>query len=572
MTFKFYLIVSLSFAMLTPLAASGTVSAETRVSRVIVYPEWAYVTRSTTVDLGGREGRVVLEGLPAWIDHDSILVKASPAGSAEIRGVTAGSVYLQKITEKEVERARLKVVEMEDRLNDYYTEIDVLEEQLQYIKSIAPWKAETVPHEGTVRPVSTSELAEVGEYLRSSIHKVMTRKNEINRIIRDLQPELAAVQNEWNEIASRARYEQSEIVIDLETTGRSTVDLEVSYLISGASWYPRYDARTSEGSNEIEIICTAIVQQTTGEDWSSAEFILSTIKPYLIRQRPELNPWIVNETYSAEESNVSLNRGSNEDYITRLNDLKTKQDMLYNFQEENQQAYSYYEQNIIQAKEVARQAEERGTTIEFTINGNYSVFTDGKPVKMMVGRTSLQAERYYSSIPVVSQSTYVTGTIKNEADFPFLPGVVEVYNNGNFIGKSRIDFVATRERFELYMGLAERIKVSRSLDARKSAHALFGKKKVLTVGYNIEVHNFMDEAVTIAIQDQVPISQSSQVKIKLVSVEPRIEPDEQGIMEWVVDLGPQEKRTCYFEFEIEYPGNVYLENAMELEKQLKMMY
>jgi hypothetical protein len=40
---------------------------------------------------------------------------------------------------------------------------------------------------------------------------------------------------------------------------------------------------------------------------------------------------------------------------------------------------------------------------------------------------------------------------------------------------------------------------------------------------------------------------------------------------WKIDANPSEKKTLYFEFEVEYPKDYVLKNAIELERYIENM-
>ena len=172
----------------------------------------------------------------------------------------------------------------------------------------------------------------------------------------------------------------------------------------------------------------------------------------------------------------------------------------------------------------------------------------------------------YSAAPAVSKSTYVIGAMRNSADFPLLPGPVRVYIDGSFIGKSAIDCVSENERFELYLGLEQRIKVTRDLDSKKSAVSRSGSRRRLVAAYTISVRNYLTKPVELEVTDQVPVSQDSSVKVKVLAIEPRTEVPDKGIITWPGELPAEGGAELRFEFLVDYPDDVELPNAAAMEK------
>lgn len=572
---------SLIIAFCLVLAFCGVVSAQeglkttvekgisSKIIHVTVYPQWAYVTRLAEVSLSGKAEKFFFKNLPAWIDEESIRVRVESPGECTIIGASTKTIYLVRATEEEVHRAEEEVTKLRDKIEDINAEINILSQEKAYLSDLKVWKLEKVPHESAVREVTTDELHKVKNFITDELLKNVSKTTELKRKIRDLQPELRAKEKEWADVKSRARLEKKEIIVELSSKRPARAELFVSYLISGASWYPSYDARTDVGREKINLSCEAILQQTTGEDWKDATFTLSTIQPYLMRQKPELAPWYINtasvQTISRTPQQFSTFRGSGKEK-RRMQKIQQKQEGWNVANAPG--AWKGFSRNSQQAMEVIRQVEERGTTAEFDIIGRYSVKTDGKAVKMPIGITELNAIRRYSAAPAVSKSTYVTAKMRNKGKFPFLPGPVKVYVAGSLIGKSKIDCVAEEEKFELYLGLEERIKVTRELDTKKSSIAIFSRKKRLNVAYNIKVKNFLKGPATIEISDQIPVSQDATVKVKLLNTDPNPGKTEKGIITWPLRFDAGEAKTIHFEFQVEYPETVQLRRARQLEEQI----
>jgi uncharacterized protein (TIGR02231 family) len=550
---------------------------QSKVVRVIVYPQWAYVTREAELAIPAGMSRFIFRGLPPWIDEDSVRVNLNEARGITIVGASTQTVFLARSDEEEVRRAEEEVVRLRDQIADLNTELASLLEEKKYLQELTPWKLGKTPQDGAPRAVTLAELRELKIFIQRDLLANMKQANGIERRIRALNPELAAREKAWQTVQNRGRLEQKEIAVELEARSDSRAQLTVSYLISGASWYPVYDARAHSEKGNVTFACKAVVQQSTGEDWSGASFTLSTIQPYLVREKPKLLPWYVNvenitrETQQQIESEAAP-RFRSEETKGRMEKMaaiqEKQQDELKKMDVDAQQAFKSVNDNAFQALKMIRTVEERGTTVEFAVPSTFTIKADGKPAVLPIGSADLETSRRYYAAPAISKSTYVTGEIRNNAGFVFLPGEVKVYIDGNFMGKSAIDCVAQGEKFELYLGLEERIQVSRELDMKKSSTRSAGDRKRLQVTFVLEVKNYLKSPVNIEIRDQIPVSQDSAVKVKLIEIFPFVETIDKGIITWPLSLQPEETKQLRFEFQMEYPVNIYLKNALELERML----
>ena len=57
-----------------------------KITNVIVYPEWAYVTRIAKVTIEKGETKLIYKNLPAWIDPESIQIKVNGSDQFKILG------------------------------------------------------------------------------------------------------------------------------------------------------------------------------------------------------------------------------------------------------------------------------------------------------------------------------------------------------------------------------------------------------------------------------------------------------------------------------------------------------
>jgi len=560
--------------------AAESRAVESTITHVTVYPEWAYVTRVAEAALPAGASRLTLDNLPAWIDGESIRVSLKGAPGITLQGASTQTTYLTRSTEEQVNQAEDAVTALQDRIEDLNNRLAVLEEEKQYLKGLRVFSAEATPKDAAVREVDVDEMAAVQSHLKTQMMQNIEAITAVRREVRGLQPELSAAKKKWNDLRGRVRLEQKQIVIELTAEAATEAVLEVGYLISGASWYPAYDARTDSRTGQVTLTARAVVQQSTGEDWSDATFVLSTIQPYLTREKPELKPWYIGADIDLNAALSNTNSGgSNSIYesgrfgpnagAARLSKIQSKQLEFNEFDQQAAFAYGKVMSNRDNLIRVIRQVEERGTTVEFTVAGKHAVTADGKATDMPLGVATLETTRHYSAVPAVSRSTYVTGKLRNTGSFPVLPGEVRIYTDGSFVAKSELPFVAQNEKFELFLGLEERIKVTRELDYTRSSSATWSNKKRLDAAYVIEVRNFLDRPINIEISDQIPVSQLKAVSVKLEEAGPDPASTEKGILAWSVDLAAGKSLPIRYAYRVEYPPNSQVTAFEAVEQQIR---
>ena len=128
--------------------------------------------------------------------------------------------------------------------------------------------------------------------------------------------------------------------------------------------------------------------------------------------------------------------------------------------------------------------------------------------------------------------------------------------------RSNIDFIATGERFSLFLNVADHLKLTRVLDKKHSA--LIKKKRTrMKVAFIVTVENLSSKVTSLKLADRIPVSENRQVVISRVKISPTVKPDSKGLLHWQLTLKPKEKRTFRIQYQIEYPPTLTLETRRQ---------
>jgi hypothetical protein len=88
-----------------------------------------------------------------------------------------------------------------------------------------------------------------------------------------------------------------DVVAIVDGTGgpKLGAELELEYFVPGARWKPAYDLHYASARGQIRVETAAVVEQTTGEDWTDTVLLLSTAMPGRGIDLPELLTWTLGE-------------------------------------------------------------------------------------------------------------------------------------------------------------------------------------------------------------------------------------------------------------------------------------
>ena len=254
-------------------------------------------------------------------------------------------------------------------------------------------------------------------------------------------------------------------VVEVVVACAGSAPVQLSYLVGGASWSPAYEARLGD-ANTVDLSTFGTITQTTGEDWKNAKLTLSTAVPRQNATPPEIGPLRVwaDEREPPRKSLVSRSE----------------------LQEHARASGSG-------APGAARVGvADQGVSVQMSLPEAADVPGDGTPARLLVARTRLPAAVRYRTAPKFMPFVFRVAEVTNTAPFPLLPGPVDAFRRGHFLGRYGTERIATGDRFTLTFGVEESMKVKRTVVAEvQRVEGLLGGKRHHKYEYKLEVANYL---------------------------------------------------------------------------------
>lgn len=540
--------------------ASAPRPLPSQITDVTVYADRARVTRSAAVEIPAGTTTLALRKLPGWIDEGSVRIAISPADAARIVDVEVDHDHLAEPDSDVAKKAEAALREINDRIAALDDETAVLDAQQRQIEAIRAFSVDKLPKDAVARPVKPAEVASFVDYVTEALRKNAVARREIEKKRRDLVPEQAARQKALAEVRERAQLEQRSVRVTMKGERARHATLRLTYMVPGATWEPTAELRASSDTAPVSLASFATVTQTTGEDWEGATLVFSTQRPNETMRLPEVEALLLGSNTGvlapvardAADSFAEAQRA-----YGSMNAVLSKQKADY--------AGYFQQQQLVQARveRVFHELQERGTTAHFTALANPPVRTDGHPVRVPIGTASLAATHRILAAPQVSLNAAQTLDLVNTAEQPILPGKVALYLDGAFLGTTETGFVAPGEKFSAFAGVADRVKLTRTLDKQHSALARGGKKTKIQVSWLVSAENLGDRPLTVALADRIPVSEDDQIRVSKVHIAPEVRPDEKGLLHWDVALAGKQAKQFRIEYTLEYPTELLARYRME---------
>lgn len=540
----------LSILLATAVQASGEpVPVASQISTVTVYADQAQVTRKGTVNLKAGLNLVSIDNLPLTLNQESLRVSGKGTGVARIAGLTVKPVFLERLQEQrireleeQIEVAQRKVATLEARRKG-------LSAQKAFLESIRVGWGERISKElGQGKP-TTGELSEASRFVGDGIGKVEESIYDTDAAKKPLQERINALKHELEQAKGNRSKEVRSVEVAIEADRPMSFDLELSYLVSDAHWIPTYDLRLNAEGTAAELTYRAQVWQLTGEAWPKVRLALSSARPEAGGAPPELFPWHV----GFYQPPIPLPRPVAKRAFTFGAAAAPEAQAM--------DAVEGAAPSPAPARPVEAELAEGQTSVLFSVPQPVDIPADGSRTGTVIALATLPVNAEYQATPKLSPRVYLKSEVTNASNYPLLAGEVNIFNDAIFTGKSFLKTVAAGEKFDLFFGADDRVKVKREVNRVGKQGGILGNSRI-SYRVSVELDNFKKQPIRLSLLDQLPLAGNEEIKVKLEEEKPA--PDERkpdGTLVWKLNLAPGEKKKLSYDIVIEYPKGRTLTGA-----------
>lgn len=210
----------------------------------------------------------------------------------------------------------------------------------------------------------------------------------------------------------------------------------------------------------------------------------------------------------------------------------------------------------LETKPVEVQQNENQTNVEFNIANPYTIPSDGKQYLVEINQLEVPAEYEYYTAPKLSTDVFLTAKLTNWNQYSFLSGEANLFFEGTFIGKSLIDTRSTVDTLNLSLGTDKNIIVTRTLQKDlKDKQGLLGSNRKETRDWLITVKNRKSQPVNLLVEDQLPVSQNTQIEVETQETSGGKVDMLTGKAAWTFALKPQDEKKLKLKYQVRYPKN-----------------
>ncbi|MGD2132418.1 MAG: mucoidy inhibitor MuiA family protein, partial [Maricaulaceae bacterium] len=280
--------LAISWVAVAPLAYAAAASADdlparSEIDNVLIFPSGADVTRLGEISIPEGEHRVIVAGLPLYLNPDSL--RAAFGSDAVIVGaVEAVDAFPEGGGPEEAQRLRDELQDLRDQMQAVDDRIATAQMQVEFLASQTrtseAGSAEALDPDDWATALAAIENG--GLAARRTILEARQERRDLERAAEEVQLQL----DSWDDdLAMRTNVE-----IALTATQAVTTAFSLDYQVADAGWSALYEARLDSETATMALEKKIKVYQDTGEDWTDVRLSVSTAPPVAQLAAPTVYP------------------------------------------------------------------------------------------------------------------------------------------------------------------------------------------------------------------------------------------------------------------------------------------
>ncbi len=525
----FLLIVGIFCTIATNAQENNVINIDSKVNSATVYLSGAELQRIVSIDIKKGNNLLIFKNLSPKLNTKSIRVSSDKELS--VLRISSKINYLTKSEELPL------IKNLKDSLKQLYFIKQAISDELGAYKTEKELLLKNNSIGGSTNGVPISELKQAADFYRKRMLEINKKMTSLNFELSKINASLQRVRKELAEVNARSSDTKMEVSVLVSSAQNTKVNFTLKYLVSNAGWVPGYEIKAIDLSKPIELSYRAKVFNNTAVAWKNIDIKLSTADPSLNINKPNLNPWYLNY-YSVNKSIIQRNEGYMQNIMIEDAEIDEEEEDFDN------EDVSYTEIDIPEL------------STEFVISSKYSIPADDKPYLIEINKHTLDASYKHFAVTKLDKGVFLLGRITGWQNLSMVDGYANVYFKGTYLGQSLIKTRNVKDTLDLSLGRDEKVLVTRSKLKKYSSKQLIGSKLKETLAYELVAKNNRNIPVDIEIIDQIPISQNSEIEVKVLETSGAEMNTETGKLKWRFKLAAGQSKKLRLSFSIKYPKDM----------------
>lgn len=526
---------------------------KTAVESVVVYLDGAEITQSKSITLEAGRNTIIFTGISARLVSKSIQINAGL--DASILSISDKINYLESAIETP------KIKQLKDSIKILSEQIDMYNYEKEAFDKEKDLLVQNQAMGGKEKAVAIAELKLAADFYRARIKEINAELFKLDKLTDKSNERLTKLNKELQEANGKINRPTAEITVLLAANAKITTKIELKYLVGGAGWAPSYDLIAEDINKPIELKYRAKVYNNTSVDWTNVKIKLSTSNPTLSAAKPQLAAWFLNFENEYAISNQQQNKMQQYQNYNRLDNNYAPNKDINNVAPTQAGVYQADGTLKPQPKATIVNYEEiqvSDLSAEFEIKNTYSIPADLKPYIVEVTNYNLPATFEHYSIPKTEKEAFLLARIGGWEQLDLVEGPANVYFGGNYVGQSYIYTRSLDDTLDLSFGRDKKVMVSRTRLKDFNSKTFSGNNKKETQSFEITIKNNRKSPIVIDVEDQLPVSQNSEIVVEAIELSKAKKDDATGKLTWRYTIAPGEQQKITLTYSIRYPKNKYV--------------
>jgi len=299
---KLFILLAFTQAFVVFAQENPEKAIDSEVDQVSVFFANAQITRQKSLSVEAGKTSLKFQNLSPYINPKSVQVKVK--GTVTVLSVNHQLNYLDEMEKSgELSDLQTKYKSLEGKIKVEQAHLYVIDEEIVFLQ-------ENRKIGGKNQELSVVNLKEASEFYSARLTTLKLGRIERLNSITALKEDLGKIARQINGRSSAKEFPSGEILISIDSKSKENIEINLSYLVQNAGWFPSYDIRAKSIDDPLEIVYKANVHQDTKVDWKNVKLAFSSSNPSLSGTAPELMPyyldyWSVPPTYKGNINEVS---------------------------------------------------------------------------------------------------------------------------------------------------------------------------------------------------------------------------------------------------------------------------
>lgn len=513
------------------------VANPTSASRVVLFEDRAEVTRVGKVTLNEGRQWVRLAGPTVLLDDRSVQARSmSDRATVLSARVVRRTRDVTDVPADEAAKLAAAVQAAQAEVNLIQSQESRLSARTNYLTQLMQqWASRfaQVPRPGEDSP--PAEWAQAWQTLIGRDDEYLGQREQLLNELDDAADRHREVIRQLDNASGTRTVFECFVEVQVDASSMDDVELEIKYRTPCALWRPEHMARLNQDAKnphagQIEWSSWGVAWQRTGEDWDDVEVAFSTARPAQVADAPEVADDVLTKRKKTAEERKQVVVQMREETVKDAGSGRVEAEMPG--------------------------VDDGGKPLEFTPRGRYKLPSNGQPTRVEIGGRSLKAAVARVLIPERAQTAYLKAEANWDGDSPVLAGPLRLARGGAVVGRSRVKFVASGEKFETGFGPEDGVRCKRARTEDREKAKLTGSQTIERK-ITLRLSNLGDSARELEVLERIPVSEIDGLEVKLTDGK-EWQLDKDGYLRRTVTLEPRANLTLSYEYEIKAKGNVVL--------------